>query len=224
VTALARTLETHLAYVVTGAAQTDATSRAGLRGLTAVLAARTSVEAGPPQGVRPGIDELAFFPLIYWPLIDGFQLRPEAVPKVRDYLRRGGVILFDTRGDAGTTAFGELARALEIPPLVPVGADHVLTRAFYLLRAFPGRWSGGGLWVEKAGERINDGVSPVIAGHHDWAAAWAVDEVGKPLYPVAAKRREMAYRFGVNLVMYALTGNYKADQVHVPAILERLGQ
>jgi hypothetical protein len=25
-------------------------------------------------------------------------------------------------------------------------------------------------------------------------------------------------------VMYTLTGNYKADQVHVPALLERLGQ
>jgi hypothetical protein len=24
--------------------------------------------------------------------------------------------------------------------------------------------------------------------------------------------------------MYTLTGNYKADQVHVPALLERLGQ
>ena len=39
-----------------------------------------------------------------------------------------------------------------------------------------------------------------------------------------ARQREMAHRFGVNLVMYALTGNYKSDQVHVPAILERLGQ
>ena len=38
------------------------------------------------------------------------------------------------------------------------------------------------------------------------------------------RQRELAYRAGVNLVMYALTGNYKADQVHVPALLERLGQ
>ena len=37
-------------------------------------------------------------------------------------------------------------------------------------------------------------------------------------------QREMAFRAGVNLVMYALTGNYKADQVHIPALLERLGQ
>ena len=41
--------------------------------------------------------------------------------------------------------------------------------------------------------------------------------------PAASRSASMAYRFGVNLVMYALTGNYKTDQVHVPAILERLG-
>ena len=40
----------------------------------------------------------------------------------------------------------------------------------------------------------------------------------------ASCQREMAFRVGINIVMYALTGNYKADQVHVPALLERLGQ
>ena len=42
--------------------------------------------------------------------------------------------------------------------------------------------------------------------------------------PGGEVQREMEFRAGVNLVMYALTGNYKADQVHVPALLERLGQ
>jgi hypothetical protein len=67
-----------------------------------------------------------------------------------------------------------------------------------------------------------------VVGNADWAAAWAVDESGNHLAPVSGgdawRQREMAYRFGVNLVMYALTGNYKSDQVHVPALLERLGQ
>jgi len=70
-------------------------------------------------------------------------------------------------------------------------------------------------------------VSRVIIGGHDWASAWAVDNAGRPMFPVVPggeRQREMAYRFGVNLVMYTLTGNYKSDQVHVPAILERLGQ
>ena len=99
--------------------------------------------------------------------------------------------------------------------------------AFLVITDFPGRWTGGTLWVEKAGERINDGVSPVIAGSHDWAGAWAVDDQQRPLFPVVPggeRQREIAYRFGVNLVMYTLTGNYKADQVHMPAIIQRLGQ
>ena len=106
-------------------------------------------------------------------------------------------------------------------------SDHVLTRTYYLLREFPGRWAGGRLWVARKGSRVNDGVSSVIVGGHDWASAWALDDERKPLYPVVPggeRQREMAFRFGINLVMYVLTGNYKADQVHVPAIMERLGQ
>ena len=81
--------------------------------------------------------------------------------------------------------------------------------------------------MEKSAGNANDGVSSLIIGANDYAAAWATDITGQPLYPVVpggARQRELSFRFGVNLVMYALTGNYKADQVHVPAILERLGQ
>jgi Domain of unknown function (DUF4159) len=103
----------------------------------------------------------------------------------------------------------------------------VLTKSFYLMQDFPGHWSGGTLWVEPVEDQVNDGVASLIVGGNDWAAAWALDARGQPLYPVVPggePQREQAYRFGVNLVMYALTGNYKTDQVHVPAILERLGQ
>ena len=76
---------------------------------------------------------------------------------------------------------------------------------------------------------LNDGVTPVVIGANDWASAWAVDDNGMWMYPVGRgfageRQREMAYRFGVNLIMHVLTGNYKSDQVHVPALLERLGQ
>jgi len=95
------------------------------------------------------------------------------------------------------------------------------------MQDFPGRFAGGTLWIESAEGRVNDGVSSVIIGANDWAGAWAIDEQGRPLFPAVPggeRQREMAFRFGVNLVMYALTGNYKTDQVHVPYILERLGQ
>ena len=67
----------------------------------------------------------------------------------------------------------------------------------------------------------------MLLGSHDWAAAWARDGAGRyrfPVVPGGERQREMAFRFGVNLVMYAMTGNYKADAVHLPSILERLGQ
>jgi hypothetical protein len=53
-----------------------------------------------------------------------------------------------------------------------------------------------------------------------------VDTTGQPIADVQGgdQQREMAVRFGINVVMYALTGNYKTDQVHVPALLERMGQ
>ena len=98
---------------------------------------------------------------------------------------------------------------------------------FYLHNDYPGRWAGGPLWVERRGGRHNDGVSSVIIGANDWAGAWAVDSFGRPMaavVPGGERQREMAFRFGVNWVMYALTGNYKTDQVHVPAIIDRLGQ
>jgi hypothetical protein len=72
-------------------------------------------------------------------------------------------------------------------------------------------------------------VSPVLIGGGDWAAAWAIAPDGMAMLPVGRgqageRQREMAFRFGVNLVMYVLSGNYKSDQIHVPALLERLGQ
>lgn len=248
--ALRATLETVFAYVVTGDAQIDRLSRGGLDGLGRILTARTAIEPGAPVGVNIETDELAFYPVLYWP-ISASQPTPSdaAIARLNAYMRTGGMIVFDTRDrhlDIGSGAspnaetLRRLAARLDLPPLAPVPSDHVLTRTFYLLDAFPGRWSGGRVWVEAAREEegealdgapfrnANDGVSPVVVGANDWAAAWAVDERGEFLAPVGGndgwRQREMAYRFGVNLVMYALTGNYKSDQVHVPALLERLGQ
>lgn len=225
---------TRLAYVVTGLPDIDEVSHAGLMGLSDVVRRRTAAELGPPLPVDPGRDELAFFPLLYWP-IDTRQppLAAETTRRLNRYLENGGTIIFDTRDQqfggsrSGTADLRRLANGLKIPALVPIPPNHVLTKAFYLMQDFPGRWAGGRVWVEAGENRVNDGVSRVVVGGHDWAAAWSVDEHGSTLFPVVPggeKQREMAYRFGVNLVMYALTGNYKADQVHVPAILERLGQ
>jgi Domain of unknown function (DUF4159)/Aerotolerance regulator N-terminal len=234
------TSELRLAYVRTGDDQVDNESRAGLLGLDDALGRRTAVETGNPLAIDIEADELIFFPLLYWPVTaDQPPPSPKAVERINRYLDTGGTILFDTRdGDEQSPGpFGGAAIAAErlrrltaginMPPLVPIPPDHVLTKSFYLLHEFPGRWNVGTLWVEPVNDHVNDGVSSVIVGANDWAGAWAIDRDGQPLYavvPGGEQQREMALRFGINLVMYVLTGNYKSDQVHVPAILERLGQ
>ena len=248
--ALLATSEATMAYVLTGDAEVDETSRAGLQGLSNTLFQRTSVEPAPPIGVDLELDELAFFPLIYWPITADQDIpSANAYRRLNDYLRGGGMIVFDTR-DAHIGGFGsgtpegrrlqQIAAPLDIPPLEPIPEDHVLTRTFYLLQDFPGRHLSRDVWVEAAPpdaeqiegmpfRNLNDGVTPVLIGGNDWAAAWAQDDRGRPLYPVGRgqtgeRQREIALRFGVNLVMHVLSGNYKSDQVHVPALLDRLGQ
>jgi hypothetical protein len=114
---------------------------------------------------------------------------------------------------------------VEIPPLVAMPPEHVLTKAFYLLSDVPGRWTGGKLWIEPGGGRVNDGVTTVIIGSNDYIGAWAADQRGRgimPVQPGGETQREMSYRVGVNLVMHALTGNYKDDMVHMQDIMQRL--
>ena len=79
-----------------------------------------------------------------------------------------------------------------MPPLEPVPRDHVLTKSFYILPEFPGRFSGSPLWVEASLDATNtdnrpvrtgDGVTPIMITANDFAGAWAVDENGDPMLP-----------------------------------------
>jgi hypothetical protein len=246
---LRASLQTRLAYVITGDAEVDSISRAGLEGLTAFLASRTALEAGTPLGVDVSRDELAFFPMLYWPIVAGApKPSPATLARIDAYMKQGGTILFDTRdalainnprGDVSPAiaTLRDILASLDLPELEPVPPDHVLTKAFYLLRDFPGRFTSGSLWVETlpAGEedetkrpaRAGDGVSPIMITSNDLAGAWAIGSDGQPLLPLTPgepRQREFAFRVGANIVMYVLTGNYKADLVHMPALLERLGQ
>ena len=229
-------LATHLAYVVTGDDALDGVSRAGLAGLSDYVNRRTAAALASPAAVAPGEDDLSFYPLLYWP-ISAQAAAPSAaaIAALNGYMAHGGIIVIDTRDGGSGEGFApgaedaleRFGRGLQVPPLTALTAAHVLARSFYLLQDFPGRYAGDTVWVQRDEDRSNDSVSPVIIGGHDWAAAWAVDAQGANPYatiPGGARQRTLAYRFGVNLVMYALTGNYKGDQVHVPALLERLGQ
>jgi len=228
-------LHTRLAYVITGDATVDSTSRAGLAGLSSYVNRRTAVSLAEPAAVRPGADDLSFYPLLYWPITAEAAVDTAAVAALNDFTSRGGIILIDTRGSGSGEGFApgteqalrRVTQGLTVPALTALGTEHVLSRSFYLLQDFPGRFTGAPVYVQRDQDRSNDSVSPVIIGGNDWAGAWALDAAGRNPFstiPGGTRQRTLAYRFGVNLVMYALTGNYKGDQVHVPAILERLGQ
>ncbi len=241
--------KTHLAYVVTGESDVDRLSERGLAGLTEFLTYRTTLEPGPPVGLDIAADELSFYSLIYWPVSANAPMpSAQAISRIDAYMRAGGTVLFDTRdqfsslgNNGGTSPNSERLQAiladLDIPPLEPVPTDNVLTKSFYLLSSFPGRYSGSPLWIEAQPDtdsqptgrpaRSGDGVSPIMITGNDLAGAWAIDSNGAPLLPTVPpdeQQREYAFRAGVNIMMYMLTGNYKADQVHIPALLERLGQ
>ena len=239
---------TRLAYVVTGQSSVDSISRAGLAGLSRFLIEKTALEPGEPAGVDIASDELAFYPILYW-AIDPAAAVPsaEAIARVDAYMQQGGTVLFDTRDQSSSWLQGagatpatmrlrEILDELNVPALEPVPDDHVLTKAFFILTDFPGRFSGSPLWVEASLDatsrqdrpvRTGDGVTPIMITANDFAGAWAVDADGNallPTVPADPMQRIYAFRAGVNIIMYMLTGNYKSDQVHVPSILERLGQ
>ncbi|MCE1237710.1 MAG: DUF4159 domain-containing protein [Hyphomicrobiales bacterium] len=244
-------LAPRLAYVATGDASLDDVTRRGLAALTRALADRTSFEPADPVAVDPGVDDLAVYPLIYWSVSpDAAPVSPKALAHVDAFMRGGGTVIFDTRdadeaaalrgtGRATPTgaALRRLVAGLDLPELAPTPNDHVLGRTFYLLQAFPGRFEGP-VWIA-AGDapgaeatadrplRAADGVSSILITGNDFVGAWARTDDDDDLLPMASadpRGREMALRVGVNVVMYVLTGNYKADQVHLPALLKRLGR
>jgi hypothetical protein len=247
--AVKATSKVTFAYVLTGDATADEASRRGIAGLNRELTRRTAVEPGEPTAANIDTDEIAFFPVLYWPVLPNARpLSAAVLAKIDAYMKQGGMIIFDTkdygqgmpsgynlRGD-GTTPLQRMLGSLDIPRLEPVPEHHVLTKSFYLLRTFPGRYEGGSLWVEAETPRDSDqgrqarrvdGVSSILITSNDFASAWAIDEGGRHIYPVVPggeRQREYSFRVGINIIMYVLTGNYKADQVHVPALLERLGQ
>ncbi len=241
--------KTRLAYIITGNADIDRVSKEGLEGLTLFLKDKTALEPADPIGIDPATAELTFYPMLYWPIDpDGELPSKEALANIDAYMQAGGSVLFDTR-DQGSSSFTlnedaspatrrlrEILDGMNVPPLEPVPSDHVLTKSFFLLKDFVGHYAGSPLWVEQSQDsdvrvdrpvRSGDGVSPILITGNDLASAWALTPDGQALYPTEPndpQQRIYALRGGVNIVMYMLTGNYKADQVHIQALLERLGQ
>jgi hypothetical protein len=233
-------LQTQLAYVITNNLATDQSSADGLAYLSANVSAHSSVQLGAPAGIRPDHDDLAYYLLIYWPILPNTPpLSPAGCNALSTYMAHGGLLVIDMQGgDPGTAGSGagfapgapnayfRATACLNLPPLEPLTTDNVLAHSFYIIPSFPGRFTGAPVLIAQPPARDADDVTPVIVGQNDWAAAWARDATGIPEQtpiPGGDAQRLIADRFGVNLVIYALTGNYKTDQRGARTILDQLG-
>ena len=227
----------HLAYVKTGNGRLDRMSEVALESLARQLTTRTTIEPAGAKGINPETDDLVFYPFLYWPVTrDAQPLSDKANANLNSYMAGGGTIVFDTQDEGDRALRGSephpgltvLTEKLDIPALTKTPEDHVLTKSFYLIQTYPGRWANGAVWVDRdTNGAARDGVSSVILTSNDWAAGWALDEDGNELAEIEKdipRQREMSIRAGVNVAMYALSGNYKADQVHAAALIERLGR
>lgn len=231
---------TSLAYINTGDLETDNISHLGLLSLSKKLSKRTSIEPSYIVGVNINYDEIYPFPFLYWPVINNqIVLKKNTVFKIKHYLRNGGIILFDTqdnfnydnslvkKSNIRAQNLRDTISQFDVPTLVRIPKRHTINKSFYLLKSHPGKWNDGDLWVESSFSDSKDSVSSIIIGSNYWSSAWALNDNDEPIFPVipnGEEQRELSYRFGINLTMYAMTGNYKSDQIHNKAILQRLGK
>lgn len=234
-------LQTELGYIVTNNAATDHISADGLTYLSAYVSAHSSVQLSAPAALNPGTDDLSFYPLIYWPLPPNAPTpSPASCAAFVTYMNHGGLLVIDTQGgDANaqgsgagfapgaSATFTRVTSCLNLPPLEALTTANVLARSFYIIPDFSGRFTGAPVFVATSAALDADGVSPVIIGQNDWASAWARDASGAPEQtplPGGEDQRIIADRFGLNLVIYALTGSYKSNQNSAPTLLDELGR
>lgn len=199
----------------------------GLRRLTWELQRRTSVEVVPDT--RPlalSSEQLFLFPFLY---LGGQGALPPLKPAEEDLLRRyltyGGFLLVDANAGATDTAFDQSVRAMfgrlfPRNPFTPLPQSHVVYKSFFLLDSPPGR-----LLDKPQLEAVTlSKRAAVIYTQNDLAGAWARDEAGNfefEVTPGGEPQRELAYRLGINLCMYALCLDYKDDAVHLPLIMRK---
>jgi hypothetical protein len=152
-------------------------------------------------------------------------LDEDSIQNLRTYLTAGGFMLIDSAegvqdGPFTRSARRMVQRMLPDQTLAPIPDDHVLYKSFYLIDRPVGRVAA----AERMFGVFEDDRLLLVLSPNDLMGAWARDNFGNWEYSVAPggqRQREMAFRMGINLAMYALCINYKADQVHVPFILRR---
>jgi hypothetical protein len=200
--------------------------QSALRRLAWEIEKRTSIEVDPVAAeMRLGDPAMFRSPFIY---LSGQGALPppgeEDLGRLRRHLDLGGLLLADAACGCAGGEFERgvralLARLYPRSSLAPLPADHVIWKSFYLLSGAPGR-----VLVSPPQVLVRDQRVVALLSSNDLGGAWARDSFGRwehDVSPGGQGQREQAFRFGINLVMYALCLDYKDDQVHVPFILKR---
>ena len=203
-----------LGHITNGAGERSMIAASGLTTLAERIRQKTAVEQIGVLPINLEQDDLSLVPFLYWPLTENPSLSPAAQQKLQDFFTHGGMLLIDLTSDPENNLTLRES-GIPLPMLAPITAEHPALRTFYLLRDCPGENTSGAVWSERDVSTRQDNVPALFIGSRDWSSAWS--------HP-STRQEEMATRCGLNLVMYALTGNYKMDQVHVSSILERLNR
>ncbi len=189
---------------------------------------RTSIEAdrGSLQ-IELSHFNLYQYPFIYMAGSEEFEMfSGSELERLRNYLSYGGFLLIDNSSSNIRSKFDISVRKMTdalFPqiPLKKISRDHSIFRSFYLIDRVSGRQL-----INSYLEGINiKGRTVLVYSANDLGGAWARDKLGQWTHDIiggGSRARQLAIRLGVNIVMYALTLDYKKDMVHLPIILERL--
>ena len=192
------------------------------------LMARTSIEAANQRHEVTLTDRDLFnYPFLY--LAGKYEFDPFSAAEIdnlRRFLSYGGFLLIDDALGQQGYGFDKAVRR-EMQRIFPgnefkrIPSGHAALRSYYLLRRI-----GGVRIVSPALEGITIGTSmPVIYCQNDLGGAWERDQLGKwtnACTPGGEPQRRDAFHLGINLILYAMTENYKDDLIHVPFIRRRL--
>ena len=197
--------------------------------LMSAIELRTSIIASYERKTLKLTDtDLFNYPFLYMAGDERFEpFSDEERRRLRKYLKLGGTLLIDDASGTDTSQFDtqireELKRILPEDPLSRLPQDHVVYKTFYLLYSASGR-----VIINPYLEGVtftDEDRTAVFYSRNDLGGAWSEDEFGKwefECLPGGESQRELAFRLGINLVLYTLTGNYKEDQIHVPFIKRR---
>jgi hypothetical protein len=232
--------KTSVAIVKTGNKTIDEVAQNAFSSLEKEVLLRAGIALGKTAILDVENDELSLYPMVYWAISDAKKMPSEkGIKKINEYIASGGIVWFDTRNFAAKVSgsnvnanvnLNNLAQFLSIPAVKKVEKNHAVFNSFYEINSCSGRMEGDGLWLTQNSFNAwqngikNDGVSPIIIGSADWIGAWVKDKKNRPLFSAfdGEDGRENSFRCGVNIIIYALMGNYNKGKSQIDLILSGL--